>query len=124
MMVRKCEGEGFRKFEQCGVLSSLKGTNMAPIFVAFQRHPESDPWGHEVIINFDNILKIEVLYFTKPDANNRSYRLDLKSGRDDVEAERWYEVYLPGEKVTVTKRHGKVFDMIEKICNDSIKTNN
>lgn len=93
-------------------------------FAAFQRQAEGDPWGCELFLNMKFITKIEARYYTKPDHEGASYKYSVKEGRADPEAERWFDVYVGGDKVTITPRRGKLYTMIEQICSGSLLTEN
>ena len=91
-------------------------------FVAFQRYTQEHPLGCELIVNFDLITKIEVQFYTSPDPQNNSNRLSVKDGRADMTAQKWFVVYTAGERVTVRRQHGKVYDLVEQIVKNALKT--
>ena len=63
-----------------------------------------------VNLDVERIIKIEVEYHMQDGTP-----LTLQQGQQDPTAVRWYQVYIPGDRITVVKENGEVYSVIERI---------
>lgn len=86
------------------------------MFIALKRKTESDPWGHELVVNVNFISKIEVIY-TTPGGD----RYELETGRKTLDAVRHYTVYVGGDRFMIAEENSQAFRILEQIYKDAVK---
>ncbi len=75
----------------------------------------------EVIVNTDQISKIEVRYVIKADAQDKYRPVPLEDARRQPEARRVYTIFVAGEEFKVIPDNSKAWAIIDEICRNAVR---